>query len=106
MSINLNAIESVNIDTDTMVIQTGKLYLGDKEADEPLLLGNQTVDLLEELIDSLQSFMNTCQTLVGVPAGVLMAPLNQKALTVNTTLTALKTRLTNQELTSKDNFTI
>jgi hypothetical protein len=106
MSINLNAIESVNVDTDTMVIQTGKLYLGDKEADEPLLLGNQTVDLLEELIDSLQSFMNTCQTLVGVPAGVLMAPLNQKALTVNTTLTALKTRLTNQELTSKDNFTI
>ena len=49
--------------------------------------------------------MNTCQTLVGVPAGVLIAPLNQKALTVNTTLTALKTRLTNQELTSKDNFT-
>jgi hypothetical protein len=106
MSINLNAIESVNVDTDTMIIQTGKLYLGDKEADEPLLLGNQTVDLLEELLDSLQSFMNTCQTLVGVPAGVLMAPLNQKALTVNTTLTALKTRLTNQELTSKDNFTI
>lgn len=106
MSVNLNAVESVNVDTDTMVIQTNKLYLGDKEADEPLLLGNQTVDLLEELIDSLQSFMNTCQTLVGVPAGVLMAPLNQKALTVNTTLTALKTRLTNQELTSKDNFTI
>jgi hypothetical protein len=106
MSINLNAIESINVDTDTMVIQTGKLYLGDKEADEPLLLGNQTVDLLEELIDSLQSFMNTCQTLVGVPAGVLMAPLNQKALTINTTLTALKTRINNQELTSKDNFTI
>ncbi len=106
MSINLNAIESINVDTDTMIIQTGKLYLGDKEADEPLLLGNQTVDLLEELIDSLQSFMNTCQTLVGVPAGVLMAPLNQKALTVNTTLTALKTRINNQELTSKDNFTI
>jgi hypothetical protein len=106
MSINLNAIESVNVDTDTMVIQTSKLYLGDKEADEPLMLGNQTVDLLEELIDSLQSFMNTCQTLVGVPAGVLLAPLNQKALTVNTTLSALKTRLNNQELTSKDNFTI
>lgn len=105
-SVNLNAIESVNVDTDTMVIQSNKLYLGDKNADEPLLLGNQTVDLLEELIDSLQSFMDTCQTLVGVPAGVLMAPLNQKALIVNSTLTALKTRLTNQELTSKDNFTI
>jgi hypothetical protein len=105
-SINLNAVESVNVDTDTMIIQTGKLYLGDKNADEPLLLGNQTVDLLEELIDSLQSFMNTCQTLTGVPTGVLMAPLNQKALAVNTTLNALKTRLNNQELTSKDNFTI
>jgi len=50
--------------------------------------------------------MNTCQTLVGVPAGVLLAPLNQQAIVVNTTLSALKTRLNNQELTSKDNFTI
>jgi hypothetical protein len=103
-SIGLNAVESVNVDTDTMVVQTSKLYLGDKNADEPLLLGNQTVDLLDQLIESLKVFMATCQTLVGTPAGVPLAPLNAISTTVNNTLKLLQQDLKN--ITSKDNFTI
>lgn len=103
-SINLNSIDSVNIDTDTAVIQSNKLYLGDKNADEPLLLGNQTVDLLDQLIESLKIFMSTCQTLVGTPAGVPLAPLNAISTTVNNTLNLLQKDLKN--ITSKDNFTI
>jgi ABC-type proline/glycine betaine transport system permease subunit len=48
--------------------------------------------------------MTTCQTLTGVPAGVLMAPLNQMASTVNNQLDLLQKDL--QNITSKDNFTI
>lgn len=103
-SINLNSIDSVNIDTDTAVIQSNKLYLGDKNANEPLLLGNQTVDLLDQLIESLKVFMVTCQTLVGTPAGVPLAPLNAISTTVNNTLNLLQQDLKN--ITSKDNFTI
>jgi hypothetical protein len=103
-SINLNAIESVNVDTDTMVMQTGKLYLGDKNADEPLLLGNQTVDLLDQLIEAFKVFTTTCQTLVGAPAGVPLAPLNAIATSVNNTLILLQKDLEN--IKSKDNFTI
>ena len=103
-SINLNSIDSVNIDTDNAVIQSNKLYLGDKNANEPLLLGNQTVDLLDQLIESLKVFMTTCQTLVGTPAGVPLAPLNAISTTVNNTLNLLQQDLKN--ITSKDNFTI
>lgn len=103
-SINLNSIDSVNIDTDTMVIQTGKLYLGDKDADEPLLLGNQTVDLLDQLIEAFKVFTTTCKTLVGAPAGVPLAPLNAISTSVNNTLVLLQKDLEN--IKSKDNFTI
>ncbi len=34
-SINLNAQESINIDADTTVIESGKVYLGSKDADQP-----------------------------------------------------------------------
>jgi len=103
-SVNLNAQESVNIDTDTMVIQTNKLYLGDKNANEPLLLGNQTVDLLNQLIEALKVFMTTCETLVGTPAGVFLAPLNSISISVNKTLNLLQKDLEN--IKSTDNFTV
>ncbi len=48
--------------------------------------------------------MTTCQTLVGTPAGVPLAPLNAMASTVNNTLNLLQKDL--QNITSKDNFTI
>lgn len=57
-SINLNANESVNIDTtgDT-IIQTGKLYLGSKSAEEPLLLGNTTKQQLQAMKDILKKIL-------------------------------------------------
>ena len=103
-SINLNAINSINIDTDSAIIQSKKLYLGDKDADEPLLLGNQTVDLLDTLLESLKSFLNICETLVGTPPGIPLAPLNAISTKINITIEELQSGLKN--ITSKDNFTI
>jgi hypothetical protein len=103
-SINLNAINSVNIDTDSAIIQSKKLYLGDKDADEPLLLGNQTVDLLDTLLESLKSFLNICETLTGTDPGIPLAPLNAIAVKINITIEKLQSDLKN--IISKDNFTI
>jgi hypothetical protein len=103
-SINLNAYQSINIDTDNVYVQSGKIYLGDKEADEPLLLGNQTVELLDELINTLKSFMSICESLVGVPPGAPVVPLNSIAVTVKNSLSVIQRDLEN--IKSKDNFTV
>lgn len=103
-SVNINAYSSFNVDTENVVLQSNKIYLGDKNADEPLLLGNQTVQLLDELISNLKTFMNVCQTLVGVPAGAPVVPLNSISSTINSNLTLIQRELDN--IKSKDNFTI
>ena len=55
-SINLNALDSVNIDCNTVIVQSGKLYLGSKNATEPLLLGNSTISTLNNLIDNYEKY--------------------------------------------------
>lgn len=103
-SVNINALTSVNIDTEDVYIQSNKIYLGSKEANEPLLLGNSTVDVLQELIDTLNSFASVCKTVVGVPAGVPLATLNSIAAATQVSLKKISTDL--KTITSKDNFTI
>jgi hypothetical protein len=61
-SINLNSLESVNIDTPTVAIQANKIYLGKNEAEEPLMLGTQTINLLKTLVESLTTFMTITST--------------------------------------------
>ena len=103
-SVNLNAVESVNIDTPKAVFQTDKMYLGDKDATEPLLLGNQTEELLNQLLTSLKAFSDICTTLVSTPPGVPLAPLNTVAAQMSSTITQLQANL--PSIKSKDNFTI
>lgn len=103
-SVNLNAVESVNIDTPKAVFQTEKIYLGDKEATEPLLLGNRTEELLNDLVAALTSFTTTCSTLVSAPPGVPLAPLNTAAIKLNVVLKKIKATL--PYIKSKDNFTV
>ena len=103
-SINLNAYQSVNIDTNNVYIQSNKMYLGSKDATEPLLLGDQTVALLDELISNLKSFMTICETLISTPAGTPIVPLNSIASAIKSNLTLIQKDL--DGITSKDNFTI
>lgn len=94
-SINLNAISSVNIDSPDTIIQSTNVYLGSKDATESVLLGDTTVSLLKTLVQNLQSFMQICSTLVGVPPGTPLAPLNAVASQLITTLSQLNTNLDN-----------
>jgi hypothetical protein len=103
-SINLNAVESVNIDAPATIIQSENIYLGSKNATEPLLLGNQTVDLLNQLITNLSGFMTICSTVVSTPPGQPIPQLNLAATQVNSSLQALQANL--ELLKSKYNYTV
>lgn len=103
-SVNLNAVESINIDTPTTVIQSNNVYLGSKNANEPLLLGNQTINLLNQLITNLSGFMTVCSTVVSTPPGTPLIQLNIAATQVNSSLSALQANL--ESLKSKYNYTV
>lgn len=57
-SINLNSQYSVNVDSKySFVVNSPNILLGDKEATEPLLKGDITIELLSELVGELQKWM-------------------------------------------------
>ena len=103
-SINLNAVESVNIDAPSTIIQSENVYLGSKNANEPLLLGNQTVDLLNQLITNLSGFLTICSTAVATPSGTPLVQLNIVATQLNSSLQALQANL--DSIKSKYNYTV
>ena len=103
-SINLNAVESVNIDAPKTIIQSENVYLGSKNANEPLLLGNQTVDLLNQLITNLSGFLTICSTAVATPSGTPLVQLNIAATQLNSSLQALQANL--DSIKSKYNYTV
>jgi len=103
-SINLNGVESVNIDAPTVTIQSGKLYLGSKNATQPLLLGNSTISTLNYLIKNLSEFLQVCSTLVATAPGTPLVPFNLAASQLSTQLKFIQGNL--EKLKSKSNFTI
>jgi hypothetical protein len=93
-SINLNAVESINFDTTgPIVLQSGEVYLGSKNATEPVLLGQSTVNLLQTLLQELATLTNILSLQVGVPPGVPLAPTNIQASLTNLTITNLLIQL-------------
>lgn len=72
-SINLNAIESVNIDTNNTIINSKSILLGGKTATEPVLKGDTTISLLTSLVDQLTALSIALQS-VTTPAGPAVAP--------------------------------
>jgi hypothetical protein len=92
-TINLNAVSSVNVDAPTTILQSTEVYLGSKDATEPVLLGETTVNLLHTLIQNLKAFSDICSTLVGVPTGVPIGPLNIAASQLSVTLAQLDINL-------------
>ena len=110
-SINLNAVESVNIDTVKFITQADQIFLGKEDlANQPLMLGNNTVDLLKNLTSAVKELANTLKTLQSAPVApgspavfpTLLVPMSQ----VVTTLESLENQLNKGVLTSKRNFTL
>jgi hypothetical protein len=92
-TINLNALTSVNIDAPSTIIQSNNIYLGSKDATQPVLLGNTTVQLLSQLITNLNAFMDVCTSVVSTAPGTLIGPLNFAASQMVTTLNQLQANL-------------
>jgi hypothetical protein len=92
-TINLNALTSVNIDAPNTIIQSTNIYLGSKDATQPVLLGNTTVQLLSQLITNLNAFMQAASTTVGTAPGAPLVPLQFAASQMVTTLNQLQANL-------------
>ena len=103
-SINLNAVEGINIDTTITTIQSKQVKIGSKNATEPLLLGNKTINTLNNLIDNLNSFVIICSTLVSTPPGTPLVPLNAAATQLSQQLLKIQGNL--EKLKSNSSYTI
>jgi hypothetical protein len=61
-TINLNSVESVNIDSPTFVVSSTNIFLGDKDATEPVILGNTFLNDFQQLLTQLISLSNVLAT--------------------------------------------
>jgi hypothetical protein len=59
-SINLNSNSSVNIDTPELDIQSDRINLGSKDASEPVLYGDLTIEVLTSMVDALEGIIEAC----------------------------------------------
>ena len=87
-SFGINA-SSFNVDSPTSIIQSNKVYLGSKDATEPILKGDTTINLLSQLVEQLIN-LNTALKTVTPTGGPAVAPA---ALTLDPLLRKIKTQL-------------
>jgi hypothetical protein len=92
-SVNLNAIESVNIDTPTTIIQSNKILLGSKNAVQPVLLGNNTIATLNSILNNLTQFLDTFKLVVIKSEPGAFTPLITSADSLSYALTKIKGNL-------------
>ena len=92
-TINLNSVLSVNIDTEDLVVQSTKVYLGSKNAKEPILYGDKTVDMLGDIIDLLEVLLTASAT--ASASGAPIATLNAVGILQQNTIGYLKQNLEN-----------
>jgi hypothetical protein len=106
-SINLNAVDSINFDTaGNVIIQSGKLFLGSKDATEPVLLGDTTIKLITELVNNLNEFMKVCKDVVSTAEGTSLGTLNVAATSMNVFLEDIITNKKLEGAKSNNNYTI
>ena len=103
-SIGFNAVSGFNFDTkSSFIVGAPSIKLGSKNATEPLLLGNKTVDLLNTLIVNLKAWMTVAGPLfASTPGGVAGLPtITSQMVSI---LTELEINL--NSIKSNNNFTI
>jgi len=67
-TINLNAVNSVNIDAPLTVIQSKEVLLGDKNARESVILGDKFLTDLSKLLTQIIALGTALQSPIGTPA--------------------------------------
>jgi len=78
-TINLNSVNSLNVDTPKSIFNSKEIYLGDKNATESVILGDKFLGDLQKLLLSLISLSTALSTPIGtgvpfVPNAAIPAP--------------------------------
>ena len=92
-SINLNSQKTLNVDTEEVSIQAEKILLGSKDAKEPVLYGDRTVDMLGDIIDLLEELLTASAS--ASASGAPIATLNAVGILQQNTIGYLKQNLEN-----------
>ncbi len=92
-TINLNSVSSVNVDTNTTVVSSKEIYLGGKEATEPVLKGDTTVFLLEQLCLSLENLCLALTFQASLPNGGPLFATNQAAASTKSVVEGIRNQL-------------
>lgn len=92
-SINLNSVSSVNIDTSKTIISSKEVYLGGKDATEPVLKGDTTVFLLEQLCVSLENLCLALTFQASAPNGGPLFATNQAAASTKSVIEGIRNQL-------------
>lgn len=93
-TINLNAINSVNIDAPKTILQSNEVYLGDKNANESVILGDKFLNDLSKLLTNIITLSAALQTPIGTPAPyVPNVSIPAPAVQVNQTATQMLNRI-------------
>ena len=77
--IGFSANDGVRIDTDSLNVSCNKIKLGSKNANQSVLLGENTVDLLRELTFAVKDLATILQVQRDYPGGVLTTSYNSIA---------------------------
>lgn len=97
--INLNADERVHLNSNAVFLGT----VNNELPTEPIVLGNQLYNLLEELLAGLQTFSTSLTTIVASPEGTPMIDLNSAAEALSNKLESVENKIEN--ILSNRNFT-
>ena len=73
-TINLNSVDSVNIDSPISIVQSKEIYLGDKNATEPIILGDKFLADFSALVSTINSLATALVGGGGGNIGGTMAP--------------------------------
>ena len=79
-SINLNSIDSVNIDSPKTVVASKEVLLGDKNAKESVILGDKFLTDLSGLLSNMVVLCNSISTGVGTLVPTVILPATQTAV--------------------------
>jgi hypothetical protein len=96
-SIGLSCFEEINLVGTDIVLDASSLYLGSKDATEPVLLGDKTITTLKQITSLLKSITTVLQLDQLFPAGIPIpnGPLNTISLTATQLLANIELSLDN-----------
>jgi hypothetical protein len=103
-SIGMSTNGSVNIDAKSNYISSNDIKLGSKNATQPVLLGDDTVEILKQLTGAVKDLATILQVQRDYPEGALVISANAVALNVLTQINntnGILAQLNNNSLKSK-----